>query len=129
MTRRYDDGEFIANEPKRRPIRDAYRDKFFAELGIPRLKDPFAHDPDPKTQLEFVQSLIGKALSLHGDEKAALEATQSLVASSALGVPLAVLGATALGRPDFQATTIERMFESTFHRWFGSLNYDNQDSA
>jgi hypothetical protein len=127
--RRYDDGEFIENEPNRRKLRDQYRDKFFEELGIPRLKDPFAHDPDPAAQLALVQNLIGKALSIHGGDKAGLEMAKVLVASSALGVPLAGLGASAAGRPDFQASTIERMFESTFDRWFGSAKYHAADDG
>jgi hypothetical protein len=86
--RRYDDGEFIQNEPKRRAIRDEYRDKFFAELGIQRLKDPFAHDPDPRSQLGIVKGLISKAMEVHMDEKSALSVLQGLVSSSALGVHL-----------------------------------------
>jgi hypothetical protein len=98
--RRYDDGEFIENEPKRRQIRDRYRDKFFAELGGERMKDPFAFDPDPSSQVNLVKTLIEKALSLHGDDTSALQALRSTVSSSALGVP--AVAVAALGRPDFQ---------------------------
>lgn len=117
--RRYDDGEFIENEPDRRGLRDKYRDKFFDELGIARLKDPFGHDPDPKAQLELVQGLIGKALSIHGGDKAGLEIANTLISSSALGVPLAGIGAGQTGRPDFQASTVRNMAASIFHRWVG----------
>jgi hypothetical protein len=98
--RRYDDGEFIENEPKRRQIRDTYRDKFFAELGGDRLKDPFSFDPDPASQLTLVQGLIDKALAIHDDDKSALHRLLGSVATSALGVP--GIGATQLNRPDFQ---------------------------
>jgi hypothetical protein len=117
--RRYDDGEFIENEPNRRKLRDQYRDKFFEELGIARLKDPFAHDPDPAEQLALVPNLIGKALSIHGGDKVGIEMAKALVASSALGMPLGGLGASAAGRPDFQASTVRNMAASMFHRWMG----------
>ena len=125
--RRYDDGEFIENEPERRGLRDKYRDKFFEELGIPRLKDPFAHDPDPVEQHALVKSLIDKALSIHGDDKAGLEMAKVLVSSSALGVPLAGIGAGISGRPDFQASTVRNMAASMFHRWVGLEAPDGAD--
>ena len=93
----YNKGEFMDEEPDRRALRDTYRDKFFAELGGERLKDPFAYDPDPAAQLELVGQLIDKAIGLHQDDKSALSAIKALVASSSLSVP--VTGASALGRP------------------------------
>jgi hypothetical protein len=123
--RRYDDGEFIENEPSRKSTRDRFRDHFFGQLGVERLKDPFAYDPDPTDQLETIKRLIDTTLALHGDDKAALEMMKALIGASALGVPLASIGAGTVGRPDFQGSTIESMFKAMFHEWFGSSNYDD----
>ena len=121
MTRRYDDGSFIEREPSRRALRDEYRDKFFAELGGERLKDPFDFDPDPGTQLGVVMELIEKAQSLHDDEKSALTMLSGSVATGALGVP--AIGATPLGRPSFAGMTLNSMEHTMFDRWFGSAAY------
>ncbi|NJM83034.1 MAG: hypothetical protein HC844_11530 [Tabrizicola sp.] len=129
MTRRYDDGAFVANEPDRRPIRDEYRDRFFTELGIERLKDPFACTMDPVAQQAFVQTLHGIALSVHDGNKAAIQALQSQIGTLGFGLPTAGLACMAPQPLDFQATTIERMFASTFHRWFGSAAYDRPDDT
>jgi hypothetical protein len=45
--------------------------------------------------------------------------SKALVSSSALGVPLAGLGATKLGRPGFQEMTVRNMAQSMFDRWVG----------
>ena len=122
--RRYDQGAFVERERVRRPIRDQHRDRFFAELGVARLKDPFALDPDPKGQVTTVNGLIAQTLQRHGSENSALEALQSEIGKLALGVPLAEVGAERRGRPAVNAMSQGRMFDSTFHRWFGSRAFD-----
>lgn len=126
--RRYDDGAFVSREPGRRPLRDDARDRFFAELGVDRLKDPFAYDPDPAGQLGVVLGLIDKARSLHQDETWAIDKSLALIAAAALGVPLAGIGSGAAGRPSLSAMTILRMNQDSFPRWLGSEGFD-QDQA
>ncbi|QUS57143.1 hypothetical protein [Pseudovibrio brasiliensis] len=115
--RRYDDGEFTANEGSRRKQRDAFRKTFFADNGGKKLKDPFDFDPDPTAQLSVVLSLLDKALDLHEGEKSALNAQKSHIASSLLGVP--VVGAGKVGRPVLNETITPTVGTSHFLNLWG----------
>ena len=112
----YNKGVFIDEEPDRRSVRDAAREKFFSEIGGERLKDPFGFDPEPAAQLKVVQALIDKALALHGEEKSALNAVKSEISALALSVP--GIGASASDRP-----TRERILLSTWGEFFHLKNY------
>ncbi|WP_057461294.1 hypothetical protein [Pseudovibrio sp. POLY-S9] len=120
--RRYDDGEFVANELARRKVRDQYRNKFFAGVGGKPLKDPFDYDPDPKAQHGIVLGLIDKALDLQDGDKSALIAMKSDVVSSLLSVPVA--GAGKVGRPVLDATITPAIGTSHFLNLFGGKSND-----
>jgi hypothetical protein len=112
----YNKGEFMDEEPDRRSVRDEEREKFFAKVGGERLKDPFSFEPDPAAQLELVQKLMAEALDLHNDDKQALSMLQSLVPSSAIGIPS--LGASSMGRPK-----LETVMLSAFGEFFNLKNH------
>lgn len=117
MTRRYDDGAFIEREPSRRSLRDEYRDKFFAELGGERLKDPFDFDPEPDAQLGIVIGLIDTAKSIHMDDTSAIENAMALVGQSMLGIPALGLPLNKLERPTLGSVAVSRLSKRHFDRW------------
>ncbi|MCX8279182.1 hypothetical protein OSJ77_03180 [Phyllobacterium sp. 0TCS1.6C] len=112
--RLYKNGEFVENEASRRSLRDQSRDQFFAALGVERTKDPFACDPDPGAQLALVKTLIDETLSVHNVDRSALLAVQSLVTTSALGIPSGQLIPGVLGRPAYQGTTVASYLQRHF---------------
>jgi hypothetical protein len=103
----YNKGEFMDEEPDRRSVRDEEREKFFAKVGGERLKDPFSYEPDPAAQLEIVRGLMEEASGLHNDDKQAISTLQSLVSTSAIGVP--TLGASGLGRPKLETVMLSAL--------------------
>lgn len=111
---KYKEGDFVAEEPARRALRDKYRAKFFKDLGLKPLGDPFGYDPDPATQLDEVSGLIDKALSLHEGDTAGLDALKAEVSAATLGVPQ--VGGRAVGRPVFQKTTVTAWKRAMFSR-------------
>ena len=117
MGRRYDDGEFVENEPSRRALRDEYRDAFFG--GGERLKDPFDFDPDPAAQLSAVVGLLDKAMSIHTDDTSAIASAKSSVAGSVLGVGSLGLPLAKLGRPNLAQVSVPQMATSHFNHWVG----------
>ncbi len=123
----YEDGAFIEHEPERRPVRDKYRDAFFASLGVERMKDPFSWEPDPAAQLGVVNGLIEKTLTLHKDDPSALRMIAAQLAVSMLGVPVQGLGISSLGRPSLDTVSVMKMAETHFHRWMGGPGYNDPD--
>ena len=95
--RRYWDGAFVSEEPRRQRERDIYRDKFFAGLPGVRLKDPFAAELPPGNVPAKLSELT--AIAQEGDP----------ASSAFLGAALAEILGLQLGsaqtgfRPDGRA--------------------------
>ncbi|MBP1853438.1 hypothetical protein [Rhizobium halophytocola] len=114
MTRRYDDGEFIKNEPERRKLRDQYRDKFFAGLGATRLSDPFEFEPNSVVQFEAVSRLIAKSLPSLEANSDALELAHKEIQSLVMGVNVDGFGPAPGKRINFQRMSTRSLDQNFF---------------
>lgn len=119
----YRTGKFNARDPARRVLRDQYRDKFFADLGLSPDRDPLSHEPDTKAQLSKVSDLSRIAAELHDDDTSALDAMTAEVSSLGLGHPN---GIKVAGKPIFGALSPSRFASKFFWNAWGNRSGDDE---
>lgn len=113
--RRYWDGNFIAEEPRRRRERDEYRDRFFAEQPGERLKDPFSVQRDPAAAADKISGLMQIAKERDQQSGAFLDTVLAEVMQLQLGTAPATLRtgrSTTLRYPDITLPALGRNFFS-----------------
>ena len=116
----YRGGIFIVKEVALRALRDKMRDAFFAEIGLPRLTDPFLIQADPAIQHAKVLELMKIARGKHEGDVSALDLLESSVRQMAVGMP-----ALPIGRPNqlsldkASAESMQRVnFDMSWAGWF-----------
>lgn len=116
----YREGIFIDRETERRALRDSTRDAFFAEIGIPRLKDPLSIDVDPAVQKAKVLELCGIARETHAGDLSGLDMLEAALGQLDFSIPLVGLkGLGALTLADVSLQTLQKShFDMSWLGWF-----------
>lgn len=80
----YNTEMWISKDVVRRSVRDEHREKFFAEVGGERIKDPFVNQPAPGGNVGLTLSLLEEAISLHGGDMSGLTMMKAALLTSGL---------------------------------------------
>ncbi len=116
----YRAGIFVRKEAARRALRDKMRDAFFAEIGLPRLKDPMRIAADPAEQHARVLDLIRIAREKHDDDLSGLDLLEASVRHLAVGLPLLPIGKpNQLSLDEVSAEGMQKSnFDMSWADWF-----------
>ncbi len=119
----YSKGLFVQKEAERRALRDQMRDAFFAEIGLPRLKDTTKLVSDPATQQAKVLELCALAQTTHKGDMSGLGMLTAAMKEFDFSVPLSVLkcgiGTSPISMTEMLPEALKaRHFDTSWSEWF-----------